>query len=225
MTTDDLMIVTGLDQSLPSDTDGIMERIDKIIQQSVEEKNGYIALDACRDLVAVARLSGIALAKALYKIKQNWHHYDIREDFDDYVWEYVGLHKATVTRYVRIQKELFESVALPSETVEQLQQKNIKDLVPIANAVEDGVEITDEQWEEILSAPDFYTVSRIIREDVRGNEPRRGSVVLMMDEIGTLWAFCNEQRFFVGSLECNDEDETVQKAISRICRGAGIIEK
>jgi DNA modification methylase len=44
-----------------------------------------------------------------------------------------------------------------------------------------------------------------------------------MDDLGSIWAAFEGNRFFVGSLEIDSEEEAVQKAIERIKKGSGIL--
>ena len=220
--TDELAILTGLDQPIPADNKEILERIEIIIQKSVEERNAYTALDACKTLVQISKVSGVALAKALYLIEKNWDSYDEEEEFDDIAYIYIGLHKHTVERYTILWKMYAEKL-IPENVSEIIQQHNVKAQIPIARALEQGYEIDDAEWQKLSQAPDLTTVEKIIREDVKGKPPRRGSLQLWIDDLGSMWATYACGRFFVGSLEVDSDEEAVQKAIERIKKGAGIL--
>src|SRR5574342_323263 len=174
MTSDDLLPITGLDQSIQVNSETVMEKIDEALKQSLKEKNVYIALNVCKQLVAVGQVSGIGLAKALYFIEKNWEKYKVDEAFDDVVWDYIGKHKHTVERYVKVWG-MFDNALIPQDHVEEMKQRNIGELIPIANALYEGHEINEEQWEKLSEAPDVHTISKVIREDVKGESPRSGS--------------------------------------------------
>lgn len=221
---DELSILSGLDQPLPTDSSEIDQRIDAIIGQAILQKNVYIALNACRSLIGVIKISGLSLARVLYAIKANWDKFGMDESFDDLVYEYLGRSPQTVDKYITIWK-MFEDQVVPPRIAEQLKQRNIQDLVPIANAIAQGEEITEDQWERLAEAPDFNSVSRIVREDIKGADPRRSLLTISIDADGTLWAYKDGNRYFIGSLEVKDEEEIVQKAINRITNNSGILRK
>lgn len=224
MNDDTLMIIGSLDQPIQTNNGWVLQRIDEIIDESVEKHNAFIALNACKQLVEVSKTSGLALAKALHLTKQHWDAYDQADEFEAVAYEYLGLHKATVDRYVNVW-DMFAGKNIPDELKEEIQQRNIKDLIPVAKALEQGYEIKKDTWQDIADAPDFNTVAKIVREDVKGVAPRSGSLQLYMDSTGTIWAYYNNSKYFVGSLEVDSEDEAVQKSIKRIISGAGVLEQ
>lgn len=219
---DELQIVTGRDQALPVNSVPILEQVEVAIKESIESGNVYIALNLCRDLIQATKLSGIALAKTLYLLRANWAIFTIEGEFDEIVFDYIGVTQYTVDRYIKVWS-LFAEQVIPDNVREKIMQKNIKDQIPIANAIAQGHEITPEQWNEIAKAPDFNTVSRIVREDVKGAEPRSSGLQIKMDNIGTLWAWKTGKRYFIGSLEVTDEEIIVQQAIERLISHGGVM--
>ena len=130
--TTELDILNGMDQTVPVDDEWILDKVDEIIAESVEKKDAYVALNSCRQLRQISQLSGVALAKFFYLIRENWNEYDIGDDFKDTVYDYVGVHPATVSKYIKIW-EMYEKELIPKEFEEQIRQRNIKDQVPISN--------------------------------------------------------------------------------------------
>ena len=110
--TDELELLDGIDQSVPVDDTVILQRVDEIIAESVREKDGYIALNACRQLIQIKKLAGVALAKFFYLIKENWDVYEIGDSFDDTVADYSGVLPATVSKYVKIWS-MYENKLIP----------------------------------------------------------------------------------------------------------------
>ncbi len=220
--TDELLVLTGLDQPIPADIKEILQRVEEIIRKSVEEHNAYTALDACKTLVQVSKVSGVALAKALYLIEKNWDNYDETDEFEDVAYVYIGLHKHTVERYIAVAK-MYDQKLIPDGFADDMQQHNIKAQVPIALALEQGYEINDAEWEKLAHAPDLNTVSKILREEVKSKPPRKGSLQAWMDDLGSIWATYKGEKFFAGSLEVDSDEEAVQMLIERIKKGAGIL--
>jgi len=220
---DELLVTTGLDQPVPAHNEPILERVESIIKKSVEKRDAYIALEACKQLVEVAHLSGNALAKALYMIKVNWDKYDIDEPFENVAFAYIGLHKSTIERYISVH-EMYVTKQIPSDLKDRIQQLNIKSQIPIAFALKQGYEIDRENWEELANAPDFSSVQQKIRE-IKGKEPRSGALVLMLEQDGTINVIYRGKTEFVGYLNVDSDNDAVQKAINRITKGAGILER
>jgi len=222
MTNDELMLFSGLDQPVEITDDWAYQRIEDIINCSVAKRDAYIALDACKQLVSIGSLSGKTLAKGLYLIKKNWDQYDLDDEFEDIAFIHIGLHKHTVDRYVKVWA-LFEDGNIPDELKEEIQQRHIKELIPIANAVAQGYEIDVEQWQQLVNAADFYTISKLVR-DIKHQVPRKSGITLQLSRAGEIWAYNLDNRYFVGSLEVNNEEPTVQKAIERIKNNSNILE-
>ena len=221
---DELLLVGSLDQPLQIDNGWMLDRVDEIIAQSIQEKNAYIALNFGKLLRQAAQVSGLGLAKLLHTIKQNWSNYDIDESFDDIAYVHIGIHKTTVSNYVEVW-QMFYGGHVPKEIEPEIKQRNIKDMIPIAKAIKQGYEIDDKDWQNLADAPDHYTLARIVQEEIREEPRRKSSLMLFEDEIGSLWAWKNNQKLFVGSLEVNSDEEIVQQAIERIRKGAGVMKR
>ena len=72
MTNDDLLLIGSLDQPLPVDKTEILQKVERIILEAVEEHNQWKALNVCRELVQVQKMSGLGLAKALFMVRKHW---------------------------------------------------------------------------------------------------------------------------------------------------------
>ena len=120
-------------------------------------------------------------------------------------------------------RQLWLKELKPERYKEDIQQQAIRMQDYIAAALKQGEEINEEEWEKLAHAPDINTVLKVLREDVKGKPPRKGSLQLWMDDLGSMWATFEGEKFFVGSLEVDSDEEAVQKAIERIKKGAGIL--
>jgi hypothetical protein len=218
----DLLIIGSLDQPIKVDTDWILKRVDEIIEEAVARKNVNIAINACATLIQASQLSGLALAKFFYSIQRRWSEFESSSTFEEEMYPRLGAHPTTIDRYIQVWK-VFAEKEIPFEYHERLQQRNIKDLIPIAKALEQGYEVSDEQWEDLSTAPDFNTVAKVIREDIKGKPPRKGALSITEDKIGSLWAWKDNNRYFVGSLEVDSDEDAVQQAIERIRKGSGMM--
>jgi len=218
---DELTIVTPLDQSLAVSPEEELELVEQIIKESLRDHNPEIAFQYGWQLRAGMQIRGWALAKLLYLMEQVWEDYKIGDNFYDVVTGYLALHKNTIKRYI----EVWESrETIPPQLLSEFQQRAVRTHLPIASAIAQGYEIDDDTWQKLADAPDLNTVSKIVREDVRGEELKKGSISMSMDRTGSLWAFSHDERYFIGSLEVDNMEETVQKAINRIVKNSGILQ-
>ncbi len=219
----DLMEINGLDQSLPVDDTAILNKVDAIIEASIEMKNPYHALDFGRDLIQVSQLSGIALAKLFYLLKDIWDGFEIGDDFDTVAYAYVGRSKDTVDRYVRVW-EMYEHKLIPEEFETEIRQKNIKDQIYIASMSAQGYEPDDDEWQEIVDAPDYNSVSAQVRK-IKGKKPRKSALLIFISEDGSLTAEQKGITQYVGFLNIDESGDIREKAIQRLLRTAGVLQR
>jgi hypothetical protein len=222
---DELLMIGQFDQEIDVDDGWLLEKIDNIIQEALARKDVYIALNSCKTLKSIIKTSGIGLSKLLYLIYHYWDEFGVEDEFEDIVFEYVGLHRHTVERYVRVWG-MYAEHKVPKQFMAEIQKKNIKDQIPIANALVQGYTISQENWEALAEAPDYNTVAQIIMEDVKQQESRKSSLKIYVDERGTIWVKKGEApRKFVGSLEIHSDEEIVKMAIQRIIKNTGMLER
>lgn len=222
---DELLNIGQFDQEIDTDDNWLLDKIDNIIHESLEKKDVFIALNSCRTLKTIIKTSGIGLAKLLYLIYSYWEDFGVEDEFEDVVFDYVGLHRHTVDRYVRVWGMYAES-KIPAQFACEIQKKNIKDQIPIANALVQGYTITNDNWGLLVEAPDYHAVAQIILEDVKGLQPRKNTIRMYLDERGTIWAKRgDEPRKFVGSLEIHSDEDVVKIVIQRIIRETGMLER
>lgn len=210
------LVVGGLDQTLPlgkQQTD-LLGRVDSIVEDAVAQKNPDIAGDALVYMLNVSRVSGLVLAKTLYTLKFQWKNFNRRDSFEGYIEDYCGVRKDTRERYIRVW-EMLVSEDVPREYAEKIKLHPIKSLVPIATLWKQGYEVDSQQWLKLANAPDVATVNKIIRE-IKGVEPRKGSLQIVMEPDGSLFAWKNDIRYFVGHLNVDDDTVAVQEAIARL---------
>lgn len=219
MSDDELAIFTGLDQSIPASID-VLQKVDQEIENAICNKDLDAAMSVAIKLVNAAKVSGLGLARVLFKLYERWEDFETGDEFTDTISSYLGLHPHTIDRYVKVQMMLNVS---PVRS--ELEQHNIKDLIPIANAVAQGYEIENDQWEKMADAPDYATVAQIVRDEIKNKEPRKSSLQLHLDREGTIWAFVDQERFFVGSLEVSAQEPEIKQAIQRIKTSAGMLEE
>jgi hypothetical protein len=213
----------GLDQSLPTEQKYILvrENVNQRIDEAIQDGNLDKATDLVRSLVEIAKVSGRELTRVLYKFKENWSVFGVDETFEEWADRESGLHHHTVERYIRIQSML-TNATIPSEIRSELSDRNLAELFPVANMVEQGFEPTEDEWRDILIQPDETSIRTKVRE-IKGQEPRANALSLSIDDSGSLWVTKDNVRKFVGSLEVTDDSPIVEQAIERITRNSGIL--
>lgn len=219
--TDEIMIGGALDQPLSVDNDWYLNQIDEIANEALSRKDPHLIMDKLREIVMVMKMGGLVLAKGLYIVYHHWYEFDIEEDFVDMVFEYTGLHSHTIERYVKVWAMLENSV--PEQYKEMLMQRNIKDLIPVAHAVDQGYELTNENWRTITQSPDYNTVAKIVREEIKHTTPRKGQLTLMLRRDGSILAYMDDEIKNIAWVDINDETELVRKAVNRLLDSAGVI--
>lgn len=219
MSDDELVLLSGLDQPVEANLD-ILSAFDTAINTAIENRDLDAAMGVCLKLVKAAKLSGLGLSRALFRLYSDWEQFDTGDNFTDTVSSYLGLCQQTVDNYIQVAMML--QVA-PNR--EDLEQKNIRDLIPIAKAISQGYEIEDGQWTKLAEAEDFASISQIVRDEIKEAAPRKSGLQLSIDRDGSIWAFVQSERYFVGSLELKDDSSVIQKACARIITSAGILKQ
>lgn len=210
------LIIGGLDSVLPLDKaqKSLIEKVDEIIQDSVEKNNPDIAGKALNYLMGMSRISGLSLAKMIYTFKFQWEKFNRRESFEDYLDDFSGVKKVTVKRYYTIW-EMLISGDIPREYTEKLKLLPVRCLVPIASLWKQGWDVEDSQWLRLSNAPDPSTINKIIRE-IKKVEPKENSLQIEWDmESKTLTMWKNRKPHNV-YLQFDETDEVVLAGLARI---------
>lgn len=221
------VIIGGLDQVLPMEKaqKDILQRVDTIIQQSVEEGNPGIAANALKSLMGVSRMSGLASAKFIYTFQFSWKNFpqSKHQTFEDYVMDELGIGKTTTKRYFRVW-EMLVSGDIPKEYCEKLKLHPIKSLIPMANLKSQGFEISNSDWSRFSNAPDVATVNKIVRE-IKGVEPKKGSLQIEWSaEEATLTGWKDGKAHYI-YLTFDLDDDVCKQMINRIIGDGKIMEK
>lgn len=216
-----LEITTSLDQSLITEDQVIFQEVDERITDAIKQRNADLAFVFCKQRLIHIKRESLYLAKALWMISKSWDIFQLGDDFIPTANDYLGLHPHTIERYVKIWEMLTNYV--PAQFKDDIQQKNINSLIPIANALAAGYEVEEDVWKRLAEAPDNREISSIVREEVTGKEPRKNNLTLKVDIRGSIWAYTKSGVFFVGSLEIEDENEFVKKSIERIIANSGML--
>lgn len=219
---DELEISTSLDQTILYNSTKVEAEVDHIIEQAIQHKDAYMIINKATEFIGGFRTFGLGLAKLLYKANQNWDKLDVSDNFIDMMFEGTGLSRTTIDRYISVW-EKYESNTIPPQYQERFKLMPIKNQIPVAKALEQGYEISDAQWQSIITAPDNNTLLAEMRT-IKNVEPRKGSLVIKMKRNGDLVAYYQNSQTFLGWLDPNEKNDPVlEKCIGRIIQGAGIL--
>jgi hypothetical protein len=218
----DIEISTSYDQSVANDSSAIEAEVAQVIEKAIQEKNVYLIFNKVTEFIRGFRSTGIGLAKILYLTKENWDKFGASDNYADMIFEGTGLSRTTIDRYISVWEKYATNV-IPPEYQDRFKLMPMKNQVPVAHALEQGYEITKEQWQNIVNAPDNSSLLAEMRS-IKGVEPRKGSMVIILKRKGDLVASYNGVTSFLGWLSINEEnDPVVEKCIGRIVQGAGIL--
>ncbi len=201
----------------------VMSSIDTVLEMLWQTGNLDNVVKASNSLGRIEEVSGKAKAKLWFGWEQWWNETgqgEKRNDtFEDMMETKTGNKPITVKRYINVWRFIDENI-IPKE----VQILPMRDLIPIASALAQGFDFEKDQWKKLARASNSSEVREIIRE-VKGQSPRKSGLQITLNRDGSLYAWKDEKKYYLGVLEINDESEVVKKAIQRIVDGAGVTTK
>lgn len=219
---DELEINTSFDQTILVDYTQVEQEVSDLIEKAIQEKNAYLIVNKATEFIGKFRTNGLGLAKLLYLAQHNWDKLEMSDNFVDMMFEGTGLSRTTIERYISVW-EKYESNTIPQQYQDRFKLLPLKNQIPVAKALEQGYEITDDQWQNIVNSPDNSSLLAEMRI-IKGIEPRKGSLVIVLKRNGDLVASYNGVQTFLGWLDPNEKNDPVlEKCIGRIVQGAGIL--
>ena len=236
----DLIISTGLDQSLTLDQatlDKVYKRVDQVLGDFDKSKSPDKALKAAKDLVQAAKVSGLGLAKLLYGLGKRWKALGMEDEFEDRAISELSLSRATIQRYTDVWEKLHEESTrkVPAELQSEIAARPIKQQVRIVSTVKAaGGKLKKSEWREIANTNDDATL-KTVTNAILGRPERKNGMTLQLDrrdDFGNaeLLVFGNNKRISLGMLRVlNDTDTEDEKtlrecALARIIKNCGILE-
>ena len=204
----------------------VLSAVDAVLEK-LKETNDIRPVDnAIRSLLGIQKFSGLSLAKLLWGWKRWWieNKWDEQsgDTFEDYVFSTHGLKKIHVDRYISVW-DAYEKSAMPP----QIQSRPMKDQIAIAKAIQQGYEIPKADWKKLQRAGSNNEVLAILRK-VKGQPPRKSSLMIYLERDGSLVAWTSDgERHFVGYLNVGERenDPAIDKAINRLTKNSGVIER
>ena len=209
-----------MDLPTPTNTVEAIETGHWIFDRACQDGSPEIAARAFNQIFAFAQWGAVAMSIATYLIVQNWDEFGLGTDFYTWATQNTGKHIQTFENYYKTGKLLYEC----PERQEMLAEKNIGEVIPIANAYQQGYLEEEEHWKSLEMASNEAEVRQTIRE-IKEVEPRKYALVLTLDQDGTIWASKDGVLEVVGALSLSNRTEIVQQAIARITNKSGMLLK
>jgi len=195
----------------------LYDQVDSLMKDALEADDITLVLARLDRMLQAKELVGKILAKTIYLFYQNWYSFSVSasDKFND-VLSSINLEPNTVKRYLRVWTYYDR---LP----EGIQDKVIKELIPITNALHQGYEISGENWEKLERSPNFSETQRIVTQDVKNKESRKSSMRICLDsDNGTYYCWKGGERHNGGFLDVHSEDPVVQEMIARTVERVGV---
>lgn len=222
---EDLQITEARDQAIMFDPDPFLREVDRFYEQALNSSNPPMTLlNKVKELSVQMSITGLALAKLLYRMRQDWDSFGIEEPFTDTVFVYVGKSPTTVDRYIQVWRMYAEN-NIPPAYKKAIQVLPMRSQVPIALTLRQGHELTDEDWAKLVNAPDNVSIREALRE-IKRQPMRRSGITFVLHRNGDLTATDSVGiTHFIGYLNLKEygTDEIVQRCIDRIVDNAYIL--
>ena len=227
-----MVLASPLDQAVSlGEHRGILDQIDVVIEEAVDRGDHRIIMRMLYGFQGLGQAVGLAKAKALYEGQRHWALFPIDESytFVDACLAEAGISHETVRKYVPIWEHVVQNPMLSDAQREVILTKPIVALDLLTAAAREG-EITDEDWDEIILAPDKATIRELVRK-IRGHVgPSQTAVVITYNtKDGTVRARRGDILTPVGSLPqtipgLSDEQEEIKNiSQERIIRACGMV--
>jgi hypothetical protein len=199
----------------------VYQAVDTVIEKLYRTGDLSEATQALNVLDQIGEISAHAKARLLYGMSRWWLETEHPDNFFDYIESMTSRNRRVVVeRYVLVQ-ECIEQGKIP----ELLTELPMRDLIPIANAVSQGYEISDKAAKKILIASSSNEIGAIIR-DVKNKPPRKSARTIKLKRDSSLYTYNGTGRGkFLGwlDMETYEKDIDVKEAINRILKAVGII--
>lgn len=196
----------------------MMSAVDDVIVNLNKSGDLEIATQAASDLEEFGNTTGHAKARLWWGMS-NWYSTQGKdESFSQYLSSSIGVEKITVDRYVNVIEQI-EKENIPK----RLQNRPLRDLVPISIMLRQGYEPTKEDWKKIELASNASDLGNILNE-ITGKKTRKSKRDNVMEEDGSIYTWKNGKRKYVGFLDVVEAktDPDVAEAIDQIIAGRPI---
>lgn len=196
-----------------------LTQAEAVVQEVRETKNFAMGFQFISMMKEMKKTLDDGTGLALNGMNDVWkteEHDD--ETFEQAIIRVTGLDKWTVQRHLKVQRNL---PLVPEEYRKEVMEMGLNAKSRVAELIEGGYEMEDNDWLNIIQAPSSKDVDRVSRE-IRGVEPRSNWLAISIDDNGVLVVHTTRGHFECGRLNTWDDNPDVQKAISRLTSCTGV---
>lgn len=151
------------------------DAIDDIVARSIVIGDPLLAFEYGSGLITTAKIKSYALAKLLFKLRQQWELFRQSDDLSTMAMVHLGVRPTTTEKYINMWEAVFENEDIDDETKRLLAGRNIADTLLLTAAARDG-SLDPDEMREAAMAPDRSSMREIIRAK-RGEKTSSGTAV------------------------------------------------
>lgn len=161
-------------------------------------------------------LSGIGKAYALWG-SQQWFT-TTKQDGDFY--EKFGITETNSRTYVDRLIRMWDCLQ-SGKVPPKVAKRNVRELIPITEALSQNYEIDSESWDKLAMAVDNDEIRAIVQQQIKKKEPRSHTMTFTVDSKGTITMWHQGVGYYAGMLNVVDAEteEILAKGLNRIIDG------
>lgn len=210
---------------------GVLSQVDQVVEQAVAIGEPELIFTFAMSLRRALTARGYALAKLLYMAKEAWEVFSVEGEFEDVIYERIGLARQTVVKYCRLWKNLFVNPEIPQDVKDAIMGRNIRDAILLSAGASDGT-LDPETLLTAATMPDSEGLRDVVRkargEITSSSTAIRLTIVSRRDHgthrRGTLLAQQDGKTFSIGWLDLDSADVVTVAAVHRIINSTGMSE-
>lgn len=195
---------------------------DTAVANSIKAKSPKYILERIRGEFATRHKSDVSAIEMCYLTEKRWNEFGVGGEFLDYARDETGKGAETIRRYSHIGKMMNEFV--PAKYRNTLWCRPIRNLVALAQAVNEHGNFTDDEWHILSRCINGQEVRLKLDEILEKERKPTNRLSITMDREGGLTAVKRNKREPIGMLRLEPENDLVAEAVQRIIASAGILE-
>ena len=200
-----------------------LNEVDNIVDYAIANKDSEHALKFIETTFATQQLAGIAAARALYRLNEQWAVFELSDTFEDVALRRFGKASDTINRYLDVGKMFARFDAIGDEASGLLYGRPMKDLIAIAQYESAHGELNTRQLKRLAGTANNAELRETL-DEYKGIEPEESKrLVTKMDRDGTLKAKKGTKYVAFGRIDLDKLDDPVaSEAIERILRAGQV---
>jgi len=206
----------------------IFNTVDEITTKAIEAGDPSIATRLGRSLHRGVRVSGIALCKLLWILRDNWAKFQadgVDDNFYNVAESEIGLAVSTVSKYCDMFESVFMNPEIPDDVKKRLLSKPVKTLLLLPALAKDA---SDVDWEEVAKTTNHSKMRELVKYYRGEVTSSKTSLLIRLDlQSGVLSCRQGEglfESFGIINIDKVNTNPVVARAVNRIVRDTGIFE-